>query len=53
MLNREPIYCDATIKVNGNKNKFTEFTPDDIYLDDYPKELIKVKNPQLKFPLGI
>ena len=53
MLNREPITCDATIEINENKNKFTEFTPDDIYLDDYPKELIKEKNPQLKFPLGI
>lgn len=53
MLNREPITCDATLKVNENKNKFTEFTPDDIYIDDYPKELIKVKNPQLKFQLGI
>jgi len=53
MLNREPVACDATIKLNGNKNKFTEFTKDDTYIDDYPKHLIKAKNPQLKFQLGI
>ena len=51
MLNREPINCSSTIGCNNKK--WEDFTPDDIYLNDYPKEEIKTKNKQLKFPLGI
>ena len=53
MLNREPINCSANIELNPNIESFYNFTPEDIKITDYPKELIKKKNPQLKFPLGI
>lgn len=53
MLNREPINADCTIKLKEEAKAFKEMTPEDIYVDDYPKELIKVKNPQLKFQLGV
>ena len=52
MLDREPINCEANIEVNKEKD-FDSFTPDDIKITDYPRQLIKTKNPQLKFPLGI
>ena len=51
MLNRNPIECKATIECNNKK--WEDFTPNDIYISDYPMELIKTKNKQLKFPLGI
>ena len=53
MLNREPINCKAEITLNDEVEHFEEFTPGDITIDDYPRELIKKNNPQLKFPLGI
>lgn len=53
MLNREPVNCNATIDINEEVKHFDDFTPDDIEINDYPKELIKRKNPQLRFPLGI
>ncbi|MBR3211156.1 MAG: thymidylate synthase [Bacilli bacterium] len=53
MLNREPITCKAQITLNKEKEHFDDFTPDDIKITDYPRELIKTKNPQFKFPLGI
>jgi len=53
MLNREPVNCKATIEVNEKISSFDDFTPNDVYIDDFPKELVKTKNPQLKFPLGI
>ena len=53
MLNRNPIKCKAEIAVNKDKKKFDDFTPDDIKILEYPRELIKTRNPQLKFPLGV
>ena len=53
MLNREPIQCRAEIVCDERIRNFDEFTPDSITIEDYPRELIKKKNPQLKFPLGI
>ena len=53
MLDREPINCNAEIKVNDEIENFDDFTPNDIKIVDYPRELIKTKNPQLRFPLGI
>ncbi len=53
MLDREPINSKSSIEVVEEATKFEEMTKDDVYVDDYPKELIKVKNPQLKFQLGI
>ena len=53
LLNREPINCKAEITINDNIDSFDDFKPDDIQIVDYPREKIKTKNPQLKFPLGI
>jgi len=53
MLEREPVNCKAEITVNEDINNFDDFTPSDIKIVDYPRELIKTKNPQFKFPLGI
>ncbi len=53
MLKREPVECNPTIQLNPKKTNFYDFTPDDVMVKDYPKELIKKKNPQLKFDLGI
>ena len=53
MLNREPIDCKAEITLKDRVNRFDDFNPDDIEIVDYPREKIKTKNPQLKFPLGI
>lgn len=52
ILNRDPVACKAALQV-ADKERFEDFTPDDIYFDDLPKELIKAKNPQLKLQLGI
>ena len=53
MLNREPVDCEPKIWLNPDKKDFYSFTPDDIKIIDYPREKIKTKNPQLKFPLGV
>jgi thymidylate synthase len=53
ILNREPINAKCSIELKDEVKNFKDVTPDDIYIDDYPKELIKVKNPQLKFELGV
>ena len=53
LLGREPINCSATIEVSDSVKNFSDFKVDDVFINDYPKELIKAKNPQLKFPLGI
>ena len=53
MLNREPVNCNAEITCSERVEKFDDFTPNDIKIEDYSRELIKKKNPQLKFPLGI
>jgi len=53
MLEREPINCEPKIWLNPDKTNFYDFTPDDVKIVDYPIDEIKVKNPQLKFDLGI
>ncbi len=53
LLSRESIECNPTIKLNPNKKNFYDFTKDDITIEDYPKELIKKKNPQVKFEIAI
>ena len=53
MLDRDPINCEATIELNKKIIKFEDIMPDDVKIKDYPRELIKTKNPQLKFKLGI
>ena len=53
MLNREPVNCGARIELNPEVKHFDDFTTADIKIADIPRELIKTKNPQFKFPLGI
>ncbi len=53
MLNREPINCNPKIELNPDIDNFYDFKVDDVKITGYPKTLIKEKNPQLKFPLGI
>ena len=53
MLNRDPVNCDAEISLNEETKTLEEIKPADVSIRDYPRELIKTLNPQLKFPLGI
>ena len=53
LLNREPIDCSPKVEINPDKTNFYDIGVEDIKITGYPKELIKEKNPQLKFPLGI
>ena len=53
MLNRDPITCTPKIEINPNKNDFYDMDVSDIKVVNYPRELVKKKNPPLRFPLGI
>lgn len=54
LFNRDPVPCDVYIDPKKLAGKdFYDVTMDDIKLVGYPRELIKQKNPQLQFPLGI
>lgn len=53
MLQRTPIDCQPKVWINPNKTNFYDFTVDDIKIVDYPRDIIKTQNPQLKFDLGI
>lgn len=53
MLNRETIECSPKVWINPKKINFYEMKVEDIKIIDYPRDEIKIKNPQLKFPLGI
>ncbi len=53
MLRREPIECNPKFILNPDKTNFFDFEPNDVILEDYPRQLIKEKNPQLKFEIGI
>ena len=47
LLNRECVDCNPTFEIDDVP--FESIMPDNIHVKDYPKELIKKKNPQLKF----
>ena len=53
LLKREPIDCTPTIWINPDKKDFYDMEPTDIKIEGYPRALIKEKNPQMKFDLGI
>lgn len=53
MLNREPVECNPEIWLNPDKTNFYDFTQDDIKITGYPLKLVREKNPQMKFDLGI
>ena len=52
ILTRESVDCTPTISIDPNVNWDTVM-PENIHINDYPRELIKKKNPQMKFDLGI
>ena len=53
LINREPVDCNPYIWLNPEKTNFYDFTPEDIEIRGYPRKLIKEKNPQMKFEIGI
>ena len=53
ILKRESINCNPQIYINENKDNFYDFEVDDVQIVGYPKRLIKEKNPQMKFDIGI
>ena len=53
ILEREPVDCNPRMVVNPDVNSFYDFKVDDITVEDYPIKLIREKNPQMKFDLGI
>lgn len=53
LIRREPVECTPEIVLADDKTNFYDFTPEDIQIKGYPRKLIKEKNPQLKFDLGI
>jgi len=53
LLKRESIDCNPHFVVNPEIENFYDFTPDDIKIEDYPLKLVREKNPQMKFDLGI
>ncbi|MBR4573594.1 MAG: thymidylate synthase [Lachnospiraceae bacterium] len=52
MLSRESIDCMPQIRLPEQKS-FWDLEVDDFKVEGYPRDLIKEKNPQLKFDLGI
>ena len=53
LIRREGIECSPEIVLADDKTNFYDFTLEDIQIKGYPRKLIKEKNPQLKFDLGI
>ena len=53
LIDREPVDCEPYIWLNPEKTDFYDFTPDDIEVRGYPRKLIKERNPQMKFEIGI
>ncbi len=53
LVSREPVDCHPRLVLAPGKTDFFSFTIDDFSMEDYPVDLIKEKNPQLKFELGI
>ena len=53
MLERESVDCNPKIVLNEDKNNFYDFEVEDVKIVDYPRELIRTKNPNMKFDIGI
>ena len=52
ILDREPVDCNPYFTIDENV-AWDTIMPENVHLNDYPRELIKKKNPQMKFDLGI
>ncbi len=59
LLRREPVNCvdklsrEPYLKLNPEIDNFYNFSLDDIKVKNYPRELIKTKNPQMTFDKGV
>ncbi len=53
LIRRDPVECAPRLVLNPEKKDFFSITMEDFTLEDYPLEIIKERNPQLKFELGI
>lgn len=47
LIKRTPIKCNPYVRLNPDIHNFYDFTPDDIKIEDYPIQYIKLKNPQI------
>lgn len=52
LVNRDSIDCNPKIIIDKEVN-WNNIMPENIHIEDYPKELIKKKNPQIKFEVAI
>ena len=52
ILERESVDCKPTIEIDESAT-WENIMPDDVHIKNYPRQLIKTKNPQMKFELGI
>lgn len=52
MLKRESIDCSLTIEIDEDVT-WENIMPENVHIKSYPRQLIKTKNPQMKFELGI
>jgi len=53
LLDRESVDCNPELVLNERVKNFYDAKVEDFEVKGYPRKLIKEKNPQLKFPLGI
>jgi thymidylate synthase len=53
LCNRESIECNPMLVIDTDKTSIFDLTIDDFKMIDYPLNDVKVKNPQVKFPLAI
>ncbi len=52
ILKREPVECSPSISISDDVS-LKYMMPEDVEIKDYPKTLIKKKNPQMHFDIGI
>ncbi len=52
MLKRKHVDCSPAITVTNGKS-WQELTQDDFQITGYPRELIKIQNPQVKFEIAV
>mgnify|MGYP000927922828 CR=1 FL=1 len=53
LIARDPFPCKPKLVLDTDKADFCDFTIDDFKPVDYPIDINKIKNPQLKFNLDI
>lgn len=55
LLRRQPVALEEEpyVEITSENRDFYKIEQEDIQLKKYPRQLIKTKNPQLRFPIGI